>query len=307
MFAALLPVPVASAALLVNETYDAYTPQVFPTTGMGALDTGVTTSAQGLTGNYFINNPGGGSGFAISAGSLAFGSYNGTTGNKFQYRSNGGGSTLAAKISASTVAAGSTLYSSFLVQTVASPMSTASFTETRIASAIGDSGGNSRFRSQIDTSNPVADGGPGVAYTGAIAGTGSTTALDTGTIYMVISRFTNIGQTVSSTATLYVLTLAQYNSFATALYSESYLDDVNAISNGNLTNRVSQTVTPGTAQTFATDNFSQIGGIGTSSGVVNIDALKYGTDLLSVVTIPEPGSVLLTGLGLLAVTGKRRR
>src|SRR5690606_1371399 len=83
--------PSARAALLVSESYDSYTPQAFSTTGSAAIDTGVTANAQGLAGNYIVNNPGGGSGFSFSAGGLAFGSYNSAAGNKLEFKTNGGG------------------------------------------------------------------------------------------------------------------------------------------------------------------------------------------------------------------------
>jgi len=296
----------ASAVLLVNETYDNYAPQVFSNTGAAAIDTGVAANALGLAGNYTINNPAGGSGFSFSAGGLAFGSYNSATGNKLEFRTAGGGTTLAVRISASTVTAGSTLYSSYLTNIATSPVMTNSFVESRISSSVSDSSAATRFRTQLDASSSTTDAGAGVGYSGSTT-VGSATALTTGTTYMVISRFTNVGQTVASTATVYVLTLAQYNSFAAAAFAESYLDDANAVTSGSVTQRTTQSVTPASAQGFATNNFSQIGGIGTNTGVVHIDALKYGTDLLSVVTIPEPSATALLGLGLMALAGRRRR
>ena len=296
----------ASAALLVNETYDNYTPVNFSATGSQAIDTSVATSAQGLQGNYLINNPGGGSGYSFAAGGLAFSTYNTTGGNRMIYRANTGGTTLAAQLSLTSSVSG-TLYSSYLFRVDnAGTITTgnSSFTEVRIATNSGDGGGSSRFRSQVEDNSSVGSIGLGISYTGSATTTGSSTVPATGIVYMAINVFTNVGVTgASGTATQYVLTAAQYDQFAVNGYTQGFLDGA-----GNVTSKLSSGATTVSAgQTFANTQFIQIGGIGTTSGLTNFDALKFGTDLLSVVTIPEPASsslVLLGGLGLLI---RRRR
>ncbi|RYD26198.1 MAG: PEP-CTERM sorting domain-containing protein [Verrucomicrobiaceae bacterium] len=294
----------APAALLVNETYDSYAPVPFSSTGAAALDTGVATGAQGLQGNYLVNNPGGGSGYSFAAGGLAFSTYNTTGGNRMIYRANTGGTTLAAQLSLTSSVSG-TLYSSYLfrVDNAGTILTgNGSFTEVRIATGSGDGGGSSRFRSQVEDSSSLTSVGLGIGYAGGGI-TGSTTVPATGTVYMAINVFTNVGVVgVNGGATQYVLTAAQYDLFAGNGYSQSYLDGV-----GNVTSKITNNTTTVAGQTFANSQFVQIGGIGTTSGVTNFDALKFGTDLLSVVTIPEPGSsslVLLGGLGLII---RRRR
>ena len=290
----------ASAALLVNETYDNYAPVTFSNAGSATIDTDVAASATGLKGDYLVNNPGGGSGYSFAAGGLAFSGYNSTSGNRLIYRAATGGTTLAAQLSLSSSVTG-TLYSSFLFQvdnagTITSGNS--SFTEVRVATASGDGGGLSRFRSQVEDNSSVASVGLGVSYAGTVTTAGSSTVPAIGTVYMAISVYTNVGTTGSpGVATQYVLTAAQYDQFALNSYAQSYLDGV-----GNVTSKLTNSTTTVAGQTFANDQFIQIGGIGTTSGVTNFDALKYGTDLLSVVTVPEPASaalVLLGGLGCL--------
>ncbi len=295
----------ASAALLVNETYDNYTPVDFIKTGTQPVETTIATSAQGLQGNYIVNNPGGGSGYSFAAGGLAFSTYNSTSGNRMIYRANTGGTTLAAQLSLSSTFSG-TLYSSYLFRVDnAGTITTGngSFTEVRIATNSGDGGPASRFRSQVEDNSALTSIGLGVSYAGSAATTGSATVPTTGVVYMAISMFTNVGVTgATGTATQYVLTAAQYDQFALNGYAQSYLDGA-----GNVTSKLTASTTTVAGQTFANGQFVQIGGIGTTSGVTNFDALKFGTDLLSVVTIPEPGSsslVLLGGLGLLV---RRRR
>ena len=75
-----------------------------------------------------------------------------------------------------------------------------------------------------------------------------------------------------------------------------------------MTARVSSTaITSGGPLEFASGNFIQIGGIGSSGTITYIDALKYGTDLTSVVTVPEPSAAALVLLGSIAGFARRRR
>ncbi|MBX3740888.1 MAG: PEP-CTERM sorting domain-containing protein [Akkermansiaceae bacterium] len=295
----------ASAALLVNETYDSYTPVNFSSTGTAAIDTGVAASAQGLQGNYIVNNPGGGSGYSFAAGGLAFSTYNTTSGNRMIYRANTGGTTLAVQLNLTSSVSG-TLYSSYLFRVDnAGTITTGngSFTEVRVATNPGDGGGSSRFRSQVEDNSALTSIGLGVSYAGSATTTGSSIIPATGTVYMAINVFTNVGVTgATGTATQYVLTAAQYDQFAINGYTLGFLDGA-----GNVTSKLSASTTTVAGQTFANNQYVQIGGIGNTSGVTNFDALKFGTDLLSVVTIPEPASsslVLLGGLGFLI---RRRR
>lgn len=220
------------------------------------------------------------------------------------YRSNSGGTTIAAQLNLSSSVTG-TLYSSYLVNIDAAGTNSSSFTEVRVTTNSGDSGANSRFRSQPDSS--VADqNGPGASYSGNTGPAGVGTALALDTTFMVISRFTNVGTALSAgtpgTATTFVLDASQYLAFQATGYSESYLDS------GAVTARISSTpLTSGGTFAFANGNFVQIGGIGTTSGITYIDALKFGSDLTSVVTIPEPSAAALVILGSIAGFARRRR
>lgn len=290
---------VASAALLVNETYDNYAAVDFPTTGSTPF-TGPATNATGLTGNYIVNNPGGGNGFSFADGGLAFADYNTTDGKKLIYRTNGGGTTLAAQLDISSSVTG-TLYSSYLVNIDVA--TTTGFTEIRVATNSTDGGDDTRFRSQPDSN---ATNGPGVSYSGSNGPGSLSTALTSDTTYMVISRFTNVGTALSAgtpgTGTIFVLDAAQYLAFQGTGYSESYLDT------GEVTARVSSNpIQSGGPLAFASTNFVQIGGLGSSTAITYIDALKYGTDLTSVVTIPEPSAAALALLGSIAGFARRRR
>jgi hypothetical protein len=295
----------ASAALLVNETYDSYAPVSFPITGSSAIVTEVATSALGLQGNYIVNNPGGGSGFSFSSGGLAFSTYNSTSGNRMVYRANAGGTTLAAQLSLTSSVSG-TLFSSYLFRVDnAGTITTgnSSFTEVRVTTGSGDGGGSSRFRSQVEDNSALTSVGLGISYAGSAATTGSATVPAIGTVYMAINVFTNVGVAgVTGTATQYVLTAAQYDQFALNGYTQGFLDGA-----GNVTSKLSASTTTVAGQTFANNQHVQIGGIGTTSGVTNFDALKFGTDLLSVVTIPEPASSSLVVLGGLGLLVRRRR
>ena len=299
---------VASAALLVNETYDNYATVDFPGTGTTPF-TGPATNAFGLTGNYIINNPGGGSGYSFVAGGLAFADYNTNApeGRMLVYRSNTGGTTIAAQLNISSSVTG-TLYSSQLINVQTAGSLTSGFTESRIASASGTPGADTRFRTQFDSSISN-QAGPGVSYSGNPTTSPGTTALSTNTTYMVISSFTRVGESLSAgtpgTATVYVLDANQYQDFKTAGFSQTYLDTGTVTA--RFTGDSSTSVDPLKPNIFESGNFVQIGGINTSNGVTHIDALKYGTDLLSVVTIPEPSAAALVLLGSIAGFARRRR
>lgn len=292
----------ASAALLVNETYDNYTPIDFLTTG--PTPNAPSANGLGLTGTYVVNNPGGGSGFSFAAGGLAFADYNTTAGNKLIYKSSGGGTTLAAELSISSSVTG-TLYSSYLVNINVANSNTGGFTEVRVAPAVNTGGDGTRFRSQPDSMVSNANG-PGIGYSGTTGLGSSSTALTPGATFMVISRFTNVGTALSAgtpgTGTIFVLNESQYLAFKAASFSESYLNT------GDVTARVDSTaITSGGPLAFASGNFIQIGGIGSTNAITYIDALKYGTDLTSVVTIPEPSAAALVVLASIAGFTRRRR
>lgn len=303
--AAFVSPQMASAALLVNETYDNYVPYNFETTGAGYI-AGPASNAFGLTGSYYINNAGGSGGFSFEAGGLAFASYNSASGGKFVYRSNTGGATLAAQVNL-TSSVGSTLYTSFLFRTITrgtiTTGETGSLTELRVGTDVNTTGGNSRFRSELDAAG-VPNDGYGVGYTGGTV-TGTTTLPDLNVTYMAISRFTGLGvaPTVGApaTATMYILTEAQYINFVAAGYTQAFLDGA-----GNVTTKVENSVTSGSAVTLSNGNFVQLGGIGTTSGVTHFDALKFATTLQEAVTIPEPSALGLSALGLLGVLRRRR-
>jgi len=291
---------VASAALLVNETYDSYNPIDFLTTGP-TLDA-PTANALGLTGTYVVNNPGGGNGYSFTAGGLAFADYNTAAGNKLVFRANGGGTTIAAELSISSSVTG-TLYSSYLVNIDVANTNTGGFTEVRVATLVNQGGADTRFRSQPDSSVGSMNG-PGASYSANNGPGGLSTALTPDTTFMVISRFTNVGQSLSAgtpgTATTFVLDATQYLAFKATGFSESYLDT------GTVTARINSTaLTSGGPFEFANGNFIQIGGIGDT--ITYIDALKYGTDLTSVVTVPEPSAAALIVLGSAMGLSRRRR
>lgn len=294
--------PVVSAALLVNETYDNYTPINFLTTGP-TLDA-PAANALGLTGTYVVNNPGGGNGYSFASGGLAFADYNAANGGKLIYRSNTGGTTLAAQLSISSSVTG-TLYSSYLVNIDVANTNTGGFTEIRVAPAVDTGGAGTRFRSQPDSMVNNMNG-PGIGYSGTTGPGSVSTALTPNTTFMVISRFTNVGQSLSAgtpgTGTIFVLNESQYLAFKAASFAESYLDT------GAVTARVSSTaITSGDSLEFASGNFIQIGGIGSSGTITYIDSLKFGTDLTSVVVIPEPSAAVLMVLGSVAGLARRRR
>lgn len=153
---------------------------------------------------------------------------------------------------------------------------------------------------------------PGVSYGGSAAVAGQT--LTFGETYMAIGIFTNVGTALSAgdpgTASVYVLDEAQFENFVANGRSELNLigrstgtgeDEVFAFS--------TQSLTSGTYH-FASGNFLGLSTFIDSGGgsvTGTYDELRWGTSLDSITVIPEPGTLALVGLSLVALAIFRRR
>jgi len=122
--------------------------------------------------------------------------------------------------------------------------------------------------------------------------TNGTASLTLNTTYIIISKFTNVGLSLSAgtsgVAKLWALTSAQYASFLSSGGDET------ALNGTSVTATATQTVTSGTFTFSSSDAF----GIVTVTDVGVIDELRFGSALADVTPIPEPETTtLLLGIG----------
>lgn len=299
--------PLAGATLLVSDNFDAKIAGNL--TGQG------TAGTTGLTGNYTFGGTATGQSFTVVTGSLGFSTYNSTSGFSVLATSVGSGATNRIQTTGSFNVTG-TLYSSYLVNFSSIGGATGSLAEVRTATNEGDSGASAttRFRLMADaTSGTELRPGPG--YDNAANAT--TTTLGLNTTYMVIGRFTNVGNALgpgvgaSGIATLFALTASQYDSFIAAGGTDSYLDSaVVGTGAGEISARAADSaITTGT-YTFSNGAWIQTAVSSASSATAQTytyDAIRFGDSLTDVTVVPEPSTALLGLLASLGLTMRRKR
>jgi len=198
------------------------------------------------------------------------------------------------------VAAGGTLYSSYLVNLSGAPTAGSGIT-TRI-NGTSTTQASGYFNSFADGRNGTT---PSVGYDSTFNPANnnpSSTALTTGTTYIVISMFTNVGNDQPGDANLYVLNQAQYSNLLSLGIS-----NLASLSVGTGNNQVWAAASQ-TGMTFNgsfdSSDFLHILSLDTTS---TIDEIRYGTTLGDVLPIPEPSAAAVAGLALLGMIGRRKR
>lgn len=284
--------PSVHATLYVYEGFNGYTTGALagqkPNGNTVGLDTNI---------NYYDDGGNRTAGFAIHSTGLALGSLQ-TGAGALAFSS--GTYVIGADISQTAVTG--TLWSSYLVNFSTNSATSGNGTLVRIGSTPADSGTNTRFTSWADSRNSSTN--IGVAYNGA-TGTDGTAGLATGTTYILISKFTNVGTSLSAgtpgTATLWALTAAQFDSFIAAGGTEDLLLPA------SVTATATQTTTTGGPFTFNSNTAFGIVAVG-NAGV--IDELRYGSTLADVIptAIPEPAATTaLAGLAAALCAVRRNR
>ena len=290
------------AALLVEESFN------YALTDASTIH-GATSTAWGTSGSWAVTNTGTNNLSVYTSTGLTFGTY-ATSGGALNLQSNfnatGNDNTLAA-VKLNTAATG-TVWSSYLANYSTMSLASGGFAQVGVSQ---DGGVTSHFISQVNSETPATSRKLGVGYD-TTASASSNTAFATGTTYMFISKFTNVGVTLGSgvngVATTWVLTEAQYNALVIAGFNETSLDNVSSYFKKH-----TETVGTGTFN-FDTDGYltlrSNAPNFNNNRVTVVFDEVKFGTDLDSVVSaVPEPSTyAMIAGvMGLAGAMFRRRR
>lgn len=286
-------VATTQAALLVDNSF---------TLGLadGTDLNGQAVSATGFTGNYTINN-------STQNGSTATETY-ASTGLSFgdNFHAVSGGAAVLTTTTPNTsnpatarlyatidATATGTVYSSYLTQL------SGSFSAGNYSVASTTAGSLKTWTNrQLVESQWSNAAGVGV---GASASTVSFFPQITGTTYLILSRHTNIGvDSAVSQSDLWIFDLTQYDAWVADGADENELATF-----ANKT--VSNTSAVGTYSLDGTFNLMNVSG-NTSGHSQIVDEFRVGTDLADVtVTVPEPTSLALLGIGATLVGCSRRR
>lgn len=299
--------PTVGATVFVQETFDNYT--------AGSL-IGKTAVATGLTGTYGLNG-GGVPAVTVTSGGLVFGALNNASGNRVVFSSATNLSNVArVEIDlASSPSFTGTLYTSYLFNISARSGDTAGWAQGVGVSdtATGSAGSTGRFRTLVDS--PTNANGATVYNPSASASTfaGSTPTANGTTTYLLVARFTNVGQALSAgapgVATMWVLTEAQYNQAGGSL-TDAYLDGLTVgVGAGQVFAKSTSSAVSGSSA-FVDTNFLQLASVvggGTAENVA-YDRITIGDNLSAVTAVPEPLAItsfaVMTAAGALAT---RRR
>lgn len=295
-----ISVSTGRASLLVYEGYNGYVDGNLNGQTISSTTVGMDTTTKYSSSSANINVQSSGLSFgdlAVSGGSIILKSTVGTV--------------AGGKLLSSATAATGSIYSSYLVRFDNSPQydptpSAAIGTGTAITGATRTL--QSFADSSISGSNKTAIN-YGTSATAATSGQ----YLAAATTYMVLSRFTNVGSDLSvssGTATLWVLSLAQFQNFELGGFNDAELDAA-AIGSGatDVTSMVSQTLNTGT---YNMSGYLQVALNSNSSTYgYTVDEIRFGQSLTDViVTVPEPSaiaSVVMGGALLLGATMRRQR
>jgi len=296
--------PSARATLLVYEGFNGYSGTLATATPNGntqGLDTSVAYGSTG-TGDFAISSGLSFSNLQVGGGSVSF---NNTPAS----------SVAAARITA-TLAAGSTLYTSYLVE-LTSTRGTASGDGFEVRVANDTSTGGVRFRSMADTRNGASTTVVGVDYNGGAtpvitnAEPGST-AVGT-TVFLIVGSFTNTGTALSAgtpgVGSTYAFSSLQFDHMMGQADPQAYLNGLTAANIGTGATQVygfaRETITTGGPFGIAPGNFLQFVNVKDNG---KLDEIRMGDTFASVVPIPESSSLaLLAAAGGMLATRRRRR
>jgi acyl-CoA thioesterase-1 len=283
----------AAADLVAYQSFDGYAAGPLPGQTVGANTLGLDPA-----------------GIITSAGTGANANVSSATGMTFSNLITAGGSGLYSDSTGRASYIGfvykgpavtGTLYSSYLVRLVTAQNS-GSVVSLRANTTATSGGAASYFHSFADVNGSTFTGSQ---YDANNLFTSSTTTLATATDYVVIGRFTRVGQPLSAgspgQATTFVLTAAQFDFFKDDGFTDAELDGA-LIGSGaaNVTSRISDAAVNSGTFTFNTDNGIQFGpGNAGANQTIAYDELRFGTTLDDVLPlaedpVPDPVNITLT-------------
>ncbi len=272
------------ASLLIYEGWD------YGLADNASMDS-VTTSATGLTGDYYDAISGGATIYKTAG--LTFGAnFLPTTGGSLYQSASGANSYTVLKGDLTSTARAHTgdLYHSALVKLT----SLSNEGAVRIRT-YNNGASTARYMSVMDETG--APSNPGVAYDDVTTAS-SDGSLSLNTTYLALSRFTNVGLPGGGTADQFIFDLAGYDNWLSA----------GGGLEANLATYASFTATEtfNSQRNFEHELHFVLGGNSSSGSETEsafIDEVRYGTTLGDVVAvaIPEPSSFLLMAGGMLLV------
>ncbi len=269
----------------------------------------VTANSQGLTGNYdnLSNTSGQSFTFIYDADAgLSFGSnyFSGTGGAVYSsaQADTNPSHVLDMELDLSSAVSG-TLYSSYLLNYRS--FGTETFITTVRAADAGRT--NTRFNAALDFGGGASSSDIGVSTSYDTSRVATDYLISSGTTYLLLSSFTNVGNAGGGTAATYLFDQTAYDNWYNAGSVEGDLGSF-ALSS------VTETVGSGTFS-FADGEFIDYTNFVSNAGghspyvSVDMDEMRWGTELSDVVSvIPEPSSLILLLLGLPILRwGLRRR
>lgn len=156
------------------------------------------------------------------------------------------------------------------------------------------------FGSQVKVS-----GSQGIAtrYEGSGGPTAATTSVQDGEVYMVVSKFANLGTgpDATTTATMWALNAAGYDSIKAGGLLESEVDSAAVL-------KATDTSSSAEVLTALTDKIELVIASSAAPFSFAFDEIRVGTTLASVIAIPEPASVVLLCLtAVFSLFGRTRR
>lgn len=283
------------ASLLVYEGFNGYSAGSLA----GQTPNGNTVGLNTTTGYYDGAATSRAANYTLAANSLSFGSLT-TTGGALSFTT--GTNVIGAKIDIGATGYTGTLWSSYLVNLSFISTGSGDGALMRIGKTNPSDSTNAHFNSWADSRNDTSNT-IGTSYTNTgVDGSGS---LATNTTYILISKFTRVGQSVDGTntgvATQWALDASQFAAFLAAGGDEAALGSV------TITGMSTDTFTTTSYNTFSS---SDALALVTVDDVGTFDELRFGTELADVTpsSVPEPAAaVLLSGLACAAWCAVRRR
>jgi len=267
---------------------------------------GAAATGTGVQGNWTVTNSGGGTASSLyKTGGLDFGSSFVTSGGgslRLSATYGGTNTVSSATVNLSNTATG-TIWGSYLANYTTIGTANAGSFVAGVATAAD--GATSSLKSGVLSNALAADRKLANGYDTTVNAP-TNFAFATGTTYLFISRFTNVGSALSvgspGVGTTWALTLAQYESWLAGGATEVGLDS-------NFSAKISDTATTGTFTydsngylVFRADAPDNNG----SATTLIIDEVRFGTTLADVYAVPEP-SVSLLGLAAGAICFSRRQ